>query len=72
MELGFDTLSVPWPAEKMDKIGGDMEEYSMWVDATERIVSFHEIANSDLLHFDHREAYLSYLSALTEQGYRFR
>lgn len=40
----------------------------MWVDATERIVSFHEIANSDLLHFDHREAYLSYLSALTEQG----
>ena len=51
---------------------GHMKEYSVWVDETEKIVSFHEVDNSELIYFDQREIYLAYLSALTTQGYRFQ
>ena len=46
-----------------------MKEYSVWVDETAKIVSFHEVDNSELIYFDQREIYLAYLSALTTQGY---
>ena len=49
-----------------------MKEYSVWVDETAKIVSFHEVDNSELSSFDQREIYLAYLSALTTQGYRFQ
>ena len=49
-----------------------MKEYSVWVDEAEKIVSFHEVDNSELIYFDQREIYLAYLSALTTQGYRFQ
>ena len=45
-----------------------MKEYSVWVDEAEKIVSFHEVDNSELIYFDQREIYLAYLSALTTQG----
>ena len=48
------------------------KEYSVWVDETAKIVSFHEVNNSELIYFDQREIYLAYLSALTTQGYRFQ
>lgn len=31
-----------------------MKEYSVWVDETEKIVSFHEVDNSELIYFDQR------------------
>ena len=49
-----------------------MKEYSVWVDETAKIVSFHEVDNSELIYFNQREIYLAYLSALTTQGYRFQ
>lgn len=49
-----------------------MKEYSVWVDETAKIVSFHEVNNSELIYFDQREIYLAHLSALTTQGYRFQ
>ena len=49
-----------------------MKEYFVWIDEAEKIASFHEVDNSELIYFDQREIYLSYLSALTTQGYRFQ
>ena len=49
-----------------------MDEYSVWIDETGKIVSFHEIDNSELIYFDQREGFLTYLSTLTTQGYRFQ
>lgn len=40
----------------------------MWIDEAEKIVSFHEVDNSELIYFDQREIYLAYLSALTTPG----
>ena len=31
-----------------------MKEYSVWVDEAEKIVSFHEVDNSELIYFDQR------------------
>ena len=53
-------------------LGDHMDEYSVWIDETGKIVSFHEIDNGELIYFDQREIYLAYLSALTTQGYRFQ
>ena len=49
-----------------------MKEYSVWIDEAEKIASFHEVDNSELIYFDQLEIYLAYLSALTTQGYRFQ
>ena len=49
-----------------------MKKYLVWIDEAEKIVSFHEVDNSELIYFDQREIYLAYLSALTTQGYRFQ
>lgn len=38
-----------------------MKEYSVWIDEAEKIVSFHEVDNSELIYFDQREIYLAYL-----------
>ena len=45
-----------------------MQPYSVWIDETEKIVSFHEVDNSELMHFDQRKIYLAYLSELTTQA----
>ena len=45
-----------------------MDEYSVWIDETGKIVSFHEIDNGELIYFDQREGFLTYLSTLTTQG----
>ena len=49
-----------------------MDAYSVWIDVTGKIVSLHEIDNGDLIYFDQREGFLTYLSTLTTQGYRFQ
>lgn len=49
-----------------------MREYSVWVDAAEKIASFRAVANSDPVHFEQHETFLDYLSMLTTQGYRFQ
>lgn len=49
-----------------------MDEYSVWIDETGKIVSFHEKDNGELIYFDQREGFLTYLSTLTTQGYRFQ
>ena len=41
-----------------------MDEYSVWIDETGKIVSFHEIDNGELIYFDQREVFLTYLSTL--------
>ena len=48
-----------------------MKEYFVWIDATEKIASFHEVDNSELIYFDQREIYLAYLSSLTTILFRF-
>ncbi len=36
-----------------------MKEYLVWIDEAEKIVSFHEVDNSELIYFDQREIYLA-------------
>ena len=36
-----------------------MDEYSVWIDETGKIVSFHEIDNGELIYFDQREGFLT-------------
>ena len=49
-----------------------MDEYSVWIDETGKIASFNEIDNGELIYFDKREGFLTYLITLTTQGYRFQ
>lgn len=50
----------------------NMREYSVWVDAAEKIASFHAVANSNPVYFEQHEDFLDYLGTLTTQGYRFQ
>ena len=49
-----------------------MNDYLVWVDTSTKIVSFHEVGASDLLHFEQYENFMNYLASLTAQGYRFQ
>lgn len=47
-------------------------EYIVWVDAQEKIASFHNVERSDPMHFNQHEMFMPYLFTLTMQGYRFQ
>ena len=49
-----------------------MNDYTVWVDASAKIASFHEVEASDPLHFEQYENFMNYLASLTAQGYRFQ
>lgn len=49
-----------------------MNDYTVWVDTAAKIASFHEVAASDLLHFEQYDHFMNYLVSLTAQGYRFQ
>lgn len=49
-----------------------MSGHWVWIDAAEKIASFHETENSKAMYFEQHEQFLLYLSKLAEQGYRFQ
>ena len=49
-----------------------MERFTLWVDAENKIVSFHEAPRFEIMIFGLREYFLSYVQSLSEAGYRFQ
>ena len=49
-----------------------MNMYSVWVDTSEKVASFHMVESGDFIHFPQQEDFMVYLSTLTTQGYRFQ
>lgn len=49
-----------------------MSMYSVWVDTSEKVASFHMVESGDFIHFLQQEDFMAYLSTLTTQGYRFQ
>ena len=47
-------------------------EYIVWIDAQEKIAAFHNVERSDPMYFNQHEMFMSYLFAITTQGYRFQ
>ena len=50
----------------------DQSNFSVWVDHSEKIASFHRIEESTPVSFRKHETFISYLCTLAEQGYRFQ
>ena len=46
--------------------------WRIWVDTTNRIVSFHEAPGCQLMEFRSRELYLSYIDGFTGRQYRYQ
>lgn len=49
-----------------------MEEFSLWIDAENKIVSFHEVPHFEVMVFGLHEYFLNYVQGLSEAGYRFQ
>ena len=49
-----------------------MSMYSVWVDTSEKVASFHMVESGDFIHFLQQEDFMAYRSTLTTQGYRFQ
>ncbi len=46
--------------------------WRIWVDAQHRVVSFHEVADSQLLEFRSRELFLRAVDEYARQRYRYQ
>lgn len=46
--------------------------WRVWVDSSRRIVSFHEVENSELLEFRSRELFLRCVDGYTGKQYRYQ
>lgn len=50
----------------------EQRDYTVWLCDTERIASFHSVADYERRSFTCQEFFLGFLHALQEQGYRFQ
>ena len=46
--------------------------WRVWVDTTNRIVSFHETENCQLMEFQNRELYIDYITGFVGKNYRYQ
>lgn len=49
-----------------------MEEYTVWIDVKNKIVSFHKTPDFEEMVFLLRDSFLSYVQSLSDAGYRFQ
>ena len=52
--------------------GKAAEVYHIWIDMTERIVSFRMVEGYELKSFSNSDYFMSFLQGLQETGYRFQ
>ena len=50
----------------------DQSNFSVWVDHSEKIASFHRIEESTPMSFQKHDTFIAYLYTLAERGYRFQ
>lgn len=46
--------------------------WRVWIDTTNRIVSFHEAEGCQLVEFQNRELYVSYITGFVGKNYRYQ
>lgn len=49
-----------------------MEQFTLWVDIQNKIVSFHEVPQFEVVAFALHEYFLNYIQSLSDSGYRFQ
>ena len=52
--------------------GVKMERFTLWVDTQNKIVSFHEVPQFEVVVFALHEYFLNYIQSLSDSGYRFQ
>ena len=57
--------------DRNDK-GIHMEKYMLWLDAKNKIVSFHEEAGYEKVEFSVHDFFLNYVLSASTTGYRFQ